>query len=78
MNDDVADVHPDPKSHLLTGNSIRILPTSGVLSLDRTLHGIQTTLATVGKDAVPGGVEDLTAMRGYEMIDDDPVRREVR
>ena len=46
MNDDVADVHPDPKSHLLTGNSIRILPTYGVLSLDRTLHGIQTTLAT--------------------------------
>ena len=56
LNDDVADVHPDPKSYLLAGNSIRIL--------DRTLHGIQTTLATSARMLVPGGVEDRTAMRG--------------
>ena len=43
LPDDVADVHPDPKSHLLAGNSIRILLTYGVLNLDRTLHDIQTT-----------------------------------
>ena len=64
LNYDVADVHPDPKLHLLAGNSIRILITDGVLNLDRTLHGIQTTLATSAKMLVPCGVEDPTAMRG--------------
>ena len=64
LNDDVADMHPDPKLHLLAGNSIRILLTDGVLNLDRTLHGIQTTLATSARMLVPGGVEDRTAMRG--------------
>ena len=53
MNDDVADVHPDPKSHLLAGNSIRILLTYGVLNLDRTLHSIQTTLATSARTLSP-------------------------
>ncbi len=78
-NDDVADVHPDPKSHLLAGNSIRILLTYGALNLDRTLHGIQTTLATsAARTLVPGSVEDPTATRGYETIDDDPVCCEVR
>src|SRR6266849_171033 len=53
LNDDVADVHPDPKSHLLAGNSIRILLTYGVLNLDRTLHSIQTTLATSARTLSP-------------------------
>ena len=70
-------MHQDPKSHLLAGNSIRILLTYGALNLDRTLHGNPNYAGEVC-NAVSGSVEDLTAMRGYEMIDDDPERREVR
>jgi hypothetical protein len=42
LNDDVADMQPDPKSHLLTLRSIRILLGYGALHRDCTVHGIDS------------------------------------
>ena len=75
LNHDVADVDADPKSHLLTGRSIRILLGYGVLNFDSTLHGVHSA-GEIGDEAVARRVEDPTAMRGDQAIDDDPVRGE--
>jgi hypothetical protein len=75
LNDGVADVDADAKSHLLTGTSISILLGYGVLHLDTTLRGIHGA-GEVGKHAIARRVEDPTVMRGKQAIDDDPVARE--
>ena len=75
LNDDVADVDADPKPHLLIGRSIRVLLSYGVLNFDGAFHGIHGA-GEIGKNAVARGVEDPTAMRGDQAIDDDPVGRE--
>jgi hypothetical protein len=75
LNHDVADVERDPKPHLLTGRPIRILLGYGVLNRDGTLNGVHGA-GEVGDEAVTRGIENPTAMRGDQVIDDDPVGRE--
>ena len=75
LNYDVGDVDADPKPHLLTGRSISILLVYGFLHCDSTLHSIHGA-GEVSDEAVARGVEDPTAMRGDEPIDDDPIRGE--
>ena len=75
LHDDVADVDADPKPHLLTDRSIRILLGYGVLHRDGTLHGIDGA-GEIGDEAIASRVEDPTAMRGDQAIDDDPVSGE--
>ena len=65
----------DAEPHLLADRSISILPTYGVLNLDGTLHDIYGA-GKVGDETVTRRVEDPTAMRGDQAIDDDPVRGE--
>ena len=76
LNDDVADVDADAEMHLLNGRSIRILLAYGVLNFDCAFHGIHGT-GEIGKHAIASRVEDPTAMRGDQVIDDDPVCCEV-
>ena len=64
----------DAKPHLLTGRSIRILLGDGLLNRDRALHGIHGT-GEIGDETVTCRVEDPTAMRGDQPVDDDPVSR---
>ncbi len=68
------DYHVELEGHFysLTRRSIRILLGYGVLNFDCTLHGIHGA-AEIGKNAVARGVEDPTAMRGDQAIDDDPI-----
>jgi hypothetical protein len=66
-------VYTDPKPHLLTGRSIGVLLSCGLLHLDSTLHGIHGT-GEIGKNAVARRIEDPTAMSGDQAIDDGPVR----
>src|SRR6266478_2035319 len=75
LHDDIADVQPDPKPHLLTGRSIRILPAYGVLHFDSAFNGIDGA-GEIGDETIASRVEDPTAMRGDESIDNDPVGRE--
>src|SRR5436305_934327 len=44
----------------------------GSTAIDGTLHSVHGT-GEIGKNAVACGVEDPTAMRGDQAIDDDPV-----
>jgi hypothetical protein len=69
---DIADVDADPKTHLLTSRSARIFVGYGVLHRDRTLHGIDSA-GEIGDEAIARCVEDPTAMRGDQAIDDDAV-----
>ncbi len=71
MNDDVSDVDADPKPHLLTGWAIRILLAYGLLNLDSALHGVHGT-SEVSDETVASRVENPTAMRGDQAIDNDP------
>jgi hypothetical protein len=71
----IADVDADPKSHLLGIRSIGILLPDGLLNLHGALHGIDGA-REIGKNAVASRVEDPTAMRGDQAIDDGPVGRE--
>src|SRR5437879_1543373 len=75
LNDDVTDVDADPKPHLLTGRSISILLVYGFLHRDGTLQGIHGA-GEIGDETVARRVEDPTAMRGDQAIDDDPIRGE--
>src|SRR5216684_647415 len=75
LNNDVADVDADPKPHLLADRSISILLGYGVLHRDSTLHGINGA-GEIGDETVASRVEDPTTMRGYQPIDDDPIRGE--
>jgi hypothetical protein len=68
-------VYADPKSHLLIGRSISVLLSYGLLNFDCAFDGIHGA-AEIGKNAVARGVEDPTAMRGDQAIDDDPIGRE--
>jgi hypothetical protein len=72
LNDDVADVQPDPEPHLLTGRSISILLGYGLLNLDGTSHGINGA-GEISDEAVASRVEDPASVRGDQAIDDDPV-----
>src|SRR5262249_49851948 len=69
LHDDAADVDADPKPHLLTDRSIRILFGHGPLNFDGTLDGIHRT-GEIGDEAVARRGEDPTAMRGDQGIDD--------
>jgi hypothetical protein len=60
---------------LLIGRSISVLLSYGLLNFDGALHGIHGA-GEIGKDAVASSVEDPTAMRGDQAIDDDSVGRE--
>ena len=75
LNDDVADVDADPKSHLLTRRPIGILLAYSLLHSHGTLHGIHSA-GEIGDEAVARCIEDPTAMRGDQAIDYDPVGRE--
>jgi hypothetical protein len=75
LNDDVADVDADPKPHLLTGRSFRILLLDGVLNRDGTFHGIDCA-GEIGDETVASRVKDPAPMRGDQAIDDDPICRE--
>jgi hypothetical protein len=68
-------VEPDPEPHLLGGGSLRILLGDGFLNLDGTLHGIDSA-GEIGDETVTSRIEDPTAMRGDQAIDDGPVSRE--
>jgi hypothetical protein len=68
-------VDADTEPHLLGGRSISILFRYGVLHFDGTLHSIHSA-GEIDDKAVASAVEDPTAMRGDEAIDDDPVSRE--
>ena len=75
LNDDVADVDADAEPHVLADRSISILLRYGVLHCDSALHGIHGA-GEVSDEAVTRRVEDPTAMRGDEPIDNDPIRGE--
>src|SRR5262249_26514536 len=75
LNDDVADMDADPKSHRLISRSIGVLLGYRVLNFDATLHGINGA-GEIGDEAIACRVEDPTAMRGDQAIDDDPVSRQ--
>jgi len=75
LNDNIADVDADPELHLITGRSISVFPSYGLLNFDGAFDGIHGA-AEIGNNAVARGVEDPTAMRGDQAIDDDPVGRE--
>jgi len=75
LNDDVADVDADAEPHVLADRSISILLRYGVLHCDSALHGIHGA-GEVSDEAIASRVEDPTAIRGDQPIDDDPVRRE--
>src|SRR6516162_4351236 len=62
----------DPKPHLLTSRSIRILFGYDLLHHDGTFHSIHGT-GEIGDEAVARRGEDPTAMRGDQGIDDGPV-----
>ena len=69
LNHDVADMDADPVPHLLIRTSIRILFSDGVLHRDSRLHGIYGA-AEIGDEAIARRVEDPTAMRCDQAIDD--------
>jgi len=73
---DIADVDADAEPHLFTRRSIQILAHHGVLHCDSTLHGIDGA-GEIGDETVARDVEDPTAMRGDQAIDDDPIRGEI-
>jgi hypothetical protein len=75
LDDDVADVDADAEPHLLGGRSARIFVGYGVLHRDGALHGIHGT-GEISDEAIARRVEDPTAMRGDQAVDDDPVRGE--
>src|SRR5215472_16060283 len=52
-----------------------ILLGDSILHRDRALHGIDGA-GEISDEAVPRRVEDPPAMRGDQVIDDDPIRRE--
>jgi hypothetical protein len=66
-------VYADAEPHLLADRSIRIRLRDGILHRDSTLHGIYGA-GEISDEAVTRGVEDPTAMRRDQAIDDDPVR----
>src|SRR5258708_23978655 len=68
-------MYADAEPHLLGGRSIRILLSDRLLNLDGTLHGIHGA-GEIGDETVARRVEDPTAMRGDQAIDDEPVGRE--
>jgi hypothetical protein len=68
-------VDADPEPHLLTGRPISILLFYSLLHFDSTLHGIHGA-GEIGHETVASRVEDPTTMRGYQPINDDPVRGE--
>jgi hypothetical protein len=68
-------VDADAEPHRLTGRPIRILLGDGVLHRDSALHGIYDT-GEIGDEAITRRVEDPTAMRANQAIDNDPVSRE--
>jgi hypothetical protein len=55
LNDYVADVDADPKSHLLTRRPIGILLAYGLLNRDGTLHGIHSA-GEIGDEAIASRV----------------------
>jgi hypothetical protein len=67
-------VYADPKPHLIIGRPIRVLLSYGLLNFDCAFHGIHGA-DEIGKDTVACGVEDPTAMKCDQAIDDGPVRR---
>jgi len=69
LNDDVADVDANPKSHLVTGRSIRILLPYGILHFDSAFHGVYSA-GEIGDKAVTRRVEDPASMRRYQPIDE--------
>jgi hypothetical protein len=75
LNDDVAEVDADAETHLLAYRSIRVLLGYGVLHRDSAFHGVHST-GEVSDEAVTRRVEDPTAMRGDQAIDNNPVDRE--
>jgi hypothetical protein len=68
----IADVDADPKSHPLGSGSIGILLPDRLLNGHGALHRIHGA-CKIGKNAVARRVEDPTAMRGDQAINDDPV-----
>jgi hypothetical protein len=72
LHHNVAEVDADTEPHLLTGRSIRILLGYGILHHDSTLHGVHGT-GEIGDETVASRVEDPTAMRGDQGIDDGSV-----
>src|SRR5690348_6113903 len=72
LHDDVADVQPDAETHLHTGGPISVLLCHGVLHRDSTLHGIDGA-DEIGDEAIASRVEDPTAMRGDQAVDDGSV-----
>jgi hypothetical protein len=75
LNDDVADVDADPELHVLTGRSIGILLGDSILHRDSTLHGVDGA-GEISDEAIACRVEDPTAMRSDQPIDDCPISRE--
>jgi hypothetical protein len=75
LHDDNANVDADAEPHLLIRRSICILLGDGVLHRDSTLNCIHGA-GEIGDEAVTRRVEDPTAMRGDQAIDNDPVSRE--
>jgi hypothetical protein len=75
LHHDVADVHPDPKSHLLIGRSIQIRLRYGFLHVNSTLHRVNGT-GEIGDETAASRVKDPTTIRGDQGIDDGPIRGE--
>ena len=68
----LADVDADAEPHLLTGRSICVLLGYGLLHFDSALHDIHGA-REIGNETVTSRVENPTAMRGDQAIDDNPV-----